>query len=235
MASELRNQVAAVAVADDELAKAIVARLEGAGARVHRIDQLAEDGTGAALPQLQQTVEAVVRGEGRLDIWVQSAHADDPRPATALDLLAWQHGLLRTIGAAFAGAQVAGRFMLPQGRGSIVLLTSVDGLLASAGRATACCGAAGVIMLAKALACEWAANGVRVNAVASTRWLAPPRDPGEVELTATGISPSRIPLGRPPRPTELAEAVVYLASSQASFVTGETLRVDGGWTGYHLF
>ncbi|HEY7031271.1 MAG TPA: SDR family oxidoreductase [Thermomicrobiales bacterium] len=220
---------------DDDLAKAIIERLELVGARVHRIDQPSEDGPGSDLPRLQETVAAVVGGEGSLDIWVQSAHADDPKPAAELDLLAWQRGLSQTVGVTFAGAQAAGRFMLSQGRGSMVLLTSVDGFLASGGRVTACCGAAGVIMLAKTLACEWAGNGVRVNAVASTRWLAPPRGSEEVEITAVGISPSRIPLGRPPRPTELAEAVVYLAGPQSSFVTGEVLRVDGGWTGYHLF
>jgi NAD(P)-dependent dehydrogenase (short-subunit alcohol dehydrogenase family) len=54
-------------------------------------------------------------------------------------------------------------------------------------------------------------------------------------LTAAGISPTRIPLGRAPQPDEVAEAVFYLGSPQSSFVTGENLRLDGGWAGYQLF
>jgi NAD(P)-dependent dehydrogenase (short-subunit alcohol dehydrogenase family) len=91
------------------------------------------------------------------------------------------------------------------------------------------------MMLTKVLAIEWATHGVRVNALASTTWLGPPLGPEGVELTAAGISATRIPLGRSPTPAEVAEAAYYLASSRASFVTGEILRVDGGWAGYHLF
>jgi len=99
----------------------------------------------------------------------------------------------------------------------------------------ACCVAAAAMMLTKVLASEWAGRGVRVNALASTTWLPPAPETVDLELTAAGISASRIPLGRPPTAAEVAEAAFYLASPQASFVTGEILRVDGGWAGYHLF
>jgi NAD(P)-dependent dehydrogenase (short-subunit alcohol dehydrogenase family) len=152
-----------------------------------------------------------------------------------LSRAAWKTGLDASLGLAFASAQAAGAVMLPQGRGSVVFLTSVDGLFASSGRAVACCSAAAVAMLVKVLACEWASRGVRVNAVSTTTWLAPPLGPDSVELTAAGISPTRIPLGRAPRPDEVAEAVFYLGSPRSSFVTGENLRLDGGWSGYQLF
>jgi NAD(P)-dependent dehydrogenase (short-subunit alcohol dehydrogenase family) len=108
-------------------------------------------------------------------------------------------------------------------------------MLASRGRSSLSCSAAAVMMLSRSLACESASRGVRVNAIATTTWLAAPLGLDEVELTAAGISPTRIPMGRAARADEIAEAVYYLASPRSSFVTGEVLRVDGGWAAYHLF
>lgn len=235
MTNDLVGQIAAVAVPDDELAAAIAERLVLAGARVRQLALPPTSLSQRDLRAFQEAIAELTAEEGRLDIWVQGTAAARAGPVAGWDVTAWQTELLRGIGLVFAGMQAAGRIMQPQGYGAIVLLTSVDGLLASAGRSAACGGAAAVMMLTKVLACEWAAGGVRVNALASTYGLASPVGSAAVELTAAGVSPSRIPLGRPPRPSELAEATLYLASPQASFVTGETLRVDGGWTGYHLF
>lgn len=235
MPDVMSEQVVAVAVADDELAGAIVERFEVAGARVQRV-LVSENGrTTSTSLYLQQAVDRILEIEGRLDVWIQDAHYEAIGNAVELSWQEWQDGLAASAGLAFSGAQAAGRTMLAQGAGAVVLITSVDGLLASAGRVVACCGAAAVMMLVKVLACEWAAHGVRVNAVACTSWLAPPQGTETVELTAAGISPARIPLGRPPRPGEIADAIFFLGSPHSSFVTGETLRLDGGWTGYHLF
>ena len=235
MTNELAGYVAAVAVADNALAAAITGRFAAAGSNVRRISVPEERSSDPGRQEFQQIIADLAAAAGRLDIWVQDAHPDAPGPVADFDAHAWQNSLTRGMGTAFAGTQAAGRVMQSQGRGAIVLVTSVDGLLASAGRSVACCGAAAIMMLTRVLASEWAAYGVRVNALASTTWLAPPLEAGDVELTAAGISASRIPLGRSSKAAEVAEAAFYLASPQASFVTGEILRVDGGWAGYHLF
>jgi NAD(P)-dependent dehydrogenase (short-subunit alcohol dehydrogenase family) len=89
---------------------------------------------------------------------------------------------------------------------------------------------AGVIQMARYLAVHWAARGIRVNAVAPGSFPNPKtqeQDPGFIERLA-----AKAPLGRVGAPGEIAGAVVYLASDEASFVTGTTLVVDGGWTAW---
>ena len=130
----------------------------------------------------------------------------------------------------FFVVQAALRLMLPRGRGSIVTVSSTSGFTAStAPMAIYDLSKAAVRMLTADAAREAAASGVRVNAVA----------PGTVGtdlvrqvLSAEAIerlSSERIPLGRLAEPAEIAEAVQFLSSAAASYVTGHTLVVDGGW------
>jgi NAD(P)-dependent dehydrogenase (short-subunit alcohol dehydrogenase family) len=228
------NQVAAVAVAERELAEAIARRLKRSHVTVESIEPPPPN-SAMEPAYFRDAAEKIAAAYGRLDIWVQSAHTEILGASAEIGLDTWWKALAGSVGAAFAGAQAAGRFMRGRGGGSLVMITSVDGLLSSAGRAAPSCGAAAIIALARTLACEWAPVGIRVNAIATTAWLDSPRGLEGVETTAAGLSPTRIPLGRPVRADEVAEAVTYLASSESSFVTGETLRLDGGWTGYQLF
>jgi 2-deoxy-D-gluconate 3-dehydrogenase len=120
--------------------------------------------------------------------------------------------------------------MVRKGSGAIVAIASQNGVIGYPQRAAYCAAKAGVVNLVRVLALEWAAHGVRVNAVGPTF----------VETPLTKITLSqpeirddilhRIPLGRLGTPEEVANAVLFLASPAASLITGTTLLTDGGWT-----
>jgi len=185
---------------------------------------------------VKQVVDSVVKRHGKIDVWVNNAGIAHKGYAVDLEPDDWDADIGVMLSGAFYAARYVGKMMIEQGRGNMVNIASVNGLFAQKGRAPYCSAKAGLIMLTKVLASEWAEHGVRVNAVA----------PGVVmtELVQQGIDQgivteqtylSRIPMGRMGDLNEVVEAVTFLASDEASFVTGEVLRVDGGWTAYHLF
>ena len=118
------------------------------------------------------------------------------------------------------------RYMLRQRSGVIINISSVSGVLGNAGQANYSASKAGVIGLTKSTARELASRGIRVNAIA----------PGYVETDMTNeLSEevkkqmlAQIPLGRAAQPEEIARAVLFLASDQSSYMTGQVLSVDGG-------
>ncbi|MEQ3552938.1 SDR family oxidoreductase [Pseudonocardia nematodicida] len=132
--------------------------------------------------------------------------------------------------ATFTVLQAFGRGMVERGTGSIVVFSSIRGLVVEPGQSVYAATKAGAIGLVKTAAVEFGEDGVRVNAIA----------PGVVETPLTSqikadeqwyaAYAQKGALGRWARPSELVGAVVYLASDAASFVTGSTLMVDGGWT-----
>jgi NAD(P)-dependent dehydrogenase (short-subunit alcohol dehydrogenase family) len=118
----------------------------------------------------------------------------------------------------------------------IVNIASVTGMLHIEGRAAYSVAKAGVIALTEALGIEWASRGVRVVGVAPGVVLTPMVhelfDQGAVDRATYE---QRTPLRRLGTVEEIAEAVFYLASDEASYITAETMRVDGGWTAYQMF
>jgi 3-oxoacyl-[acyl-carrier protein] reductase len=247
---QFADQVVVVTGAGRGIGYAISERFAQAGARVVIAEMNAETGKKAAATlnavfepldvrdaaAVERTVQSVVNRFGRIDVWVNNAGVAHKGRAEELVVEDWDTDISTMLSGPFYCAKYAGKVMLQQKSGSVVNIASVNGLLAQKGRAPYCSAKAGLIMLTKVLASEWAEHGVRVNAVA----------PGVVmtELVQQGIDQgivtqqaylSRIPMGRLGELTEVVEAVLFLAGDEASFVTGEVLRVDGGWTGYHLF
>ena len=244
----LDNRVALVTGASRGIGRAVALGLAKAGAHValaaRRLPDL-EDVAGEvtalgrrALPvsahtgrreEIDRLFDTVGSELGRLDILVNNA-ATNPTfgPLVEMDETAWDKVMALNVKGYLLTAQRAARLMRAQGRGSIVNVSSTGGLRASPGIGAYSVSKAAVIMLTRVLARELASAGIRVNAVApalvETRFSeALWKDPQILSryLEAT-------PMNRTAQPEEMAGAVVYLCSDAASYVTGQTLVLDGG-------
>jgi NAD(P)-dependent dehydrogenase (short-subunit alcohol dehydrogenase family) len=169
----------------------------------------------------------------RVDILVNNA--GQPRVAPSVDLTEadYRYTIDLNLNAYVVLSQEVARGMLTRRQGSIINVSSINGTLAFPQRLAYCVSKAGVNMLTKVLAIEWADRGVRVNALApgyiKTEMV---RTLVERRLVDEAALARRAPMARLGTPDEVAEAAVYLASDAASYVTGAVLTVDGGWTAY---
>jgi NAD(P)-dependent dehydrogenase (short-subunit alcohol dehydrogenase family) len=176
---------------------------------------------------------------GRLDVLVNSAAVlarAAMAPALTQSAEHFERIIAVNLSAAFYMSQGAARLMRAGGGGAIVNVSSVGGSAAQYHAAAYCATKAGIDALTRGLALEWAALGIRVNAIA----------PGDIQTATTDalkaalaeapepLSPftRALPLGRPGTPEEMAEVIAFLASDAASYVTGEIVRADGGYLIY---
>jgi len=208
----------------DEAAAAEAAARLGSGAAAARLDVAREE-------EVERAFEAIVAAHGRLDVLVNNAGMALRRPTTELALADWQRVVDVNMTGVFLCARAAARSMLRQGRGAIVNTASIMGL--SGGglypnisyQATK----GAVVNMTRAWAVEWAAAGIRVNAVAptwvDTGFIAPLKAQPELMRRVEGVTP----MGRVAQPLEVAQAILFLASPAAAMVTGHVLAVDGGF------
>ncbi len=229
MARALAQHGAKLALFDRDGAQAesAVATLAGEG-----FTAIALQGDVTRPDDVQAAVEATVSRFGSLDVCLNNAGIVVNVPAEEMTLAEWQQVIDVNLTGVFLVAQACGRQMIRQGKGSIINIASMSGLIANYPQPQCSYNAskAGVIMLTTSLASEWARHGVRVNAIA----------PGymRTELTAKFFQDPEIirqwleptPMGRPGEPHELGGLAVYLASDASSFMTGSTLVIDGGYT-----
>jgi NAD(P)-dependent dehydrogenase (short-subunit alcohol dehydrogenase family) len=175
-------------------------------------------------------VVAAVDAETPLGTVVAAAGIAFAQPLTEVEPSAYDGLMAVNVRGVFFVVQAAVRAMAPRGRGSIVTVCSTSGFTASTGPMTAYDASKGAVrLLTQAAAREVAPLGLRVNAVA----------PGTVETALTlglgshdeltALGATRVPLGRLGKPGEIAAAVTFLSSREASYVTGHVLVVDGGW------
>ena len=179
-----------------------------------------------------ESVQAMIGGcieqFGRIDVLFNNAGTLRPGTAVELDVSDWDLVMAVNVRSVFLGAKYAIPHMLAQGSGSIINTASISGLHGDGGAVVYAASKAAVINLTRALSTDHAAAGVRVNAICPGTIETPPvqRMMADPEVLDTNLKAHA--MRRLGRPEEIANAAVWLASDQASFVTGEALVVDGG-------
>jgi NAD(P)-dependent dehydrogenase (short-subunit alcohol dehydrogenase family) len=228
VAARLAREGYQVALADrDRMQVAVVAKNLGTGHRGYEIDVASE-------AAINSTFAAVARDYGSLDLLVNNAAvADSFKPTFDQHKAEFDHVLDVNLTGAMLCAREAARLMLGRGAGVIVNLASIAGELPMPTRNAYSASKAAIINLTGCMAAELAADNIRVVAVAPGYV----RTPGVAELEAAGKIDAaairkRIPMADFGRPEDIADAIAFLASDAASYITGTTLHVDGGWTSF---
>jgi NAD(P)-dependent dehydrogenase (short-subunit alcohol dehydrogenase family) len=195
-----------------------------------RVERLQMDVTD--LGQIAAAVDAAARRLGRLDILVNNAGLGPENPAEVVNERDFDLTCAVNLKGTFFASQAAARVMFRQGGGGrIINLSSQAGFVALPGESVYCMTKAAIAHLTKCLAVEWGARGITVNAVAPTFIVTPGTAPALEDPSFKADVLERIAaLHRLGQPMDVAGAIVFLASSAASLITGQTLLIDGGWT-----
>ncbi len=249
---DLSGRVAIVTGAAQGLGEAMAQALAEAGADIviadineplaHSTARRIAEATGRQCIALrtdvtnEAEVEAMVKNTldrfGKIDILVNNAGIVRHVPAEAMSRKDWDDVINVNLTAVFLCSQRVGRHMIERRKGNIINIASMSGLIVNNPQPQVSYNAskAGVIMLTRSLAAEWAKYGIRVNAIAPGYM----ETPMTKELLKTEMAIKywigMTPMQRPGQPWELGGAVVYLASDASSFMTGQVLVIDGGYT-----
>jgi 3-oxoacyl-[acyl-carrier protein] reductase len=212
-----------VADLDRERAGAVAAEVRAAGgtARAAHVDITDPE-------RVEALVQDTLAHFDRLDVLVNNAGVGLNKPFLDTTLDEWNRQLRVNLTGTFLCAQAAARVMVEQGGGRIVNIASISGQRGGQGRAAYGAAKAGVILLTRVMAVELAGRGVAVNAIAPGPVVTEMSNGTHTEATRRSYH-DRIPLHRYGREKEIAAAAVFLASDEASFITGHTLNVDGGF------
>ncbi|MHB8718746.1 MAG: glucose 1-dehydrogenase [Candidatus Dormibacteria bacterium] len=185
--------------------------------------------------QVAALVAAVVQRFGGIDLLVNNAGIEKEVATVDMPLDLWNAVLRTNLTGAFLCLREAGRLMLAQKRGVVVNMSSVHEFIPWPGFAHYCASKGGMKLLSQTVAREWAPLGVRVVNVAPGAIATPINTAVLDDPEARHQVEAEVPLGRFGRPEEIAAAVAWVASDEASYVTGTTLVVDGGMSTYPRF
>jgi len=244
-AAPLAGKVAIVTGAAGGIGRATVGLLTGRGARVvaedvdARVDGMASDAVATLQGDVRKAdtarraVELALSRFGRLDILVNNAATIVTKDILSTDEDEWNDVMAVNVTGVFHHCKAALAHMVGQRSGAIVSVSSISGLVGLPFQAVYCASKGAIVQLTRQLAIDYAPHGVRVNSVAPgsidtpflQRYLDDQPDPAAAERDIKAAHP----LGRIGTPSDIAEAIAFLASDQASFITGAILSSDGGY------
>ena len=240
----MKDKIAIVTGGSRGIGAAIVKRFAAAGAKVYFTYANSESAahglaseTGASAmrcPQgdpvaITEAVDKIYSENGAIDVLVNNAGITRDGFMMTMPQSSWREVLDTNLDGAFAWTKCAAKKMYAKKSGSIIFVSSVSALVGVAGQANYAASKGALCALARACAAELGAKGIRANAIC----------PGFIETDMTAKIPrdiaarqkERIVLKRFGRPEEVAEAALFLASGASSYITGQTLAIDGGLTG----
>jgi 2-deoxy-D-gluconate 3-dehydrogenase len=209
----------------EELAKSIAADLVSGG---HKATAIRLDVTSPE--SIDSLIDQVLGQFGRIDILVNNSGISPVwKRAEDTSKEVWDQIMQTNLTGTFLCAQAVGRAMIQQKSGKIINMASVGGEVAMPRLIAYCASKAGIVMLTKVLAVEWAQHGILVNAIGPAFV--------ETDFTAGLRASERIyadlksknALNRFAKPEEIVGAAVFLASDDSNYITGQTIFVDGGW------
>ncbi len=247
---DLKGKVALVTGASRGIGRAIAEKLASLGANVIITSTKAEVSQSVAkeisdkynvtakgyalnvanLSEFTNVVDEIVKEFGRIDILVNNAGITKDTLILRMKEEEWDEVINTNLKGVFNGCKAVAKYMLKQQYGKIVNISSVVGIMGNAGQVNYSASKGGVIALTKSLAKELASRNINVNAVA----------PGYIDTDMTRVLPDNIkqevlrliPLGRMGKPEDVANVVAFLCSDESSYITGQTIVVDGGMVMY---
>jgi 2-deoxy-D-gluconate 3-dehydrogenase len=242
----LDNKIALVTGSASGLGAAIATGLAQAGATVAcHGNRRAATGTAEAIGGKSAAFQAdlslttgpaelfarVMARFGRVDILVNNAGTIHRDAAVDFRLEDWQQVMQVNLTGVFQLSQLAGRDMIPRGGGKIVNIASLLSFQGGIRVPAYAASKGGVAQLTKALANEWAPNGIQVNAIAPGYFATTNTEALQADETRNRQILERIPAGRWGQPQDIAGAALFLCSAASDYVTGTIVTVDGGWMG----
>jgi NAD(P)-dependent dehydrogenase (short-subunit alcohol dehydrogenase family) len=243
MRIDLTGKTALVTGAGRGIGRAIALSLAGAGARVLAVARTESDllslaaeaeAEGRITPWVDDVLGAAfydrIEALDWLDILVNNAGGNKPMLMTDVDDATLDHLIALNIRSAYKTAQSAARVMQHARQGVIVNMSSQMGHVGSPRRTVYCMSKHAIEGLTKAMAVELAPDGIRVVAVAPTFVLTPMTAGYFDDPAFKAMVMDMIPLRQLASPQDVADAVVFLASDKAGMITGDSLKIDGGWT-----
>jgi NAD(P)-dependent dehydrogenase (short-subunit alcohol dehydrogenase family) len=213
----------AVVDIDPESAKAVASELISQGS-----DAIPIVADVTKKPSVRAMMEATLARWSRIDILVNVAGGAERKPVVEMTAADWDDVVDMNLKSAFLCSQAALPAMLNQKYGKIVNISSIYGFTGNATRSSYAAAKAGVAAFTKSLALEVVNEGINVNAVAPGR-VTTPRVRNRYTDEAWAAAVAQVPMGRAGTPDEIASTVLFLATDENSYVTGQTIHINGAW------